>query len=313
MNEKRLPGFVLRFNSPRVLQISQEKNCLIFLIRLHRLIWGCYGLLVSSYFMNKQGGSGRDDPASAISTDDRIAHCNGNPEPSSSPQPEGTGDYEIDRIVVRRVYDRCHPFIVKAVSATALPAEFLAALAANESGGNPKAACFEPEVYKRLKAVASGEAPSFGCITGKNIFAQASGSPGPGGHRVDEPLSCLDQRPEAVQVLTALEEDELRELATSWGFTQIMGYQAIARKSMARNLLDPQFHFQIAVEILIDFARRFRLRLSQDFEALFRCWNTGHPDGRTFDPDYVAKGMRRMKLYRELMEPAERRPSSRKM
>ena len=263
--------------------------------------------------MNKQGGSGRDDPASAISTDDRIAHCNGNPEPSSSPQPEGTGDYEIDRIVVRRVYDRCHPFIVKAVSATALPAEFLAALAANESGGNPKAACFEPEVYKRLKAVASGEAPSFGCITGKNIFAQASGSPGPGGHRVDEPLSCLDQRPEAVQVLTALEEDELRELATSWGFTQIMGYQAIARKSMARNLLDPQFHFQIAVEILIDFARRFRLRLSQDFEALFRCWNTGHPDGRTFDPDYVAKGMRRMKLYRELMEPAERRPSSRKM
>ncbi len=268
---------------------------------------------MSRYFFNKPGDSGRDDLASAISADDQVIRCDGKPEPGSSPQPEGIGVDEIDRLVVRRVYDRCHPFIAKAVSATALPAEFLAALAANESGGNPKAACFEPEVYKRLKAVASGESPSFGSVTERNIFAQASGSPGPGGHRVDEPLSSLDQLPEAAQALTALEEDELRELATSWGFTQIMGYQAIARKSAARNLLDPQFHFQMAVEILTDFARRFRLKLSQDFEALFRCWNTGHPDGKTFDPDYVAKGIRRMKLYRELMEPAERRPSAREM
>ncbi len=263
---------------------------------------------MSSYLINNQRGSGQDGSVSSIPSDAEFALCDGEQNLHSSSQPEGIGGYEIDCLVVKRVYDKCHPFIMKSVSATALPAEFLAALAANESGGNPKATCFEPEVYKRLKAVASGEAPSFGSITGKDIFAQVSGRPSLTLYRVDEPLSSLDQLPGATKLLSALEENELRELATSWGFTQIMGYQAIARKSAARDLLDPQFHFQMAVEILTDFSRRFHLRLSQDFEALFRCWNTGHPDGKTFDPDYVTKGMRRMKLYRELMESSEHRP-----
>jgi len=41
---------------------------------------------------------------------------------------------------------------------------------------------------------------------------------------------------------------------------------------------------------------------------LFRCWNTGRPDGRTADPAYVENGRRRMEIYRELMagRPAAR-------
>jgi len=32
---------------------------------------------------------------------------------------------------------------------------------------------------------------------------------------------------------------------------------------------------------------------------LFRCWNTGRPDGKTADPAYVENGLRRMEIYRE--------------
>ncbi|MDE3178922.1 MAG: hypothetical protein KGM47_04600, partial [Acidobacteriota bacterium] len=49
------------------------------------------------------------------------------------------------------------------------------------------------------------------------------------------------------------------------------------------------------------FARRFGLRMSADFGSLFRCWNTGEPDGQTSDPGYVEEGIRRMALYRQLM------------
>jgi len=33
---------------------------------------------------------------------------------------------------------------------------------------------------------------------------------------------------------------------------------------------------------------------------MFCCWNTGRPYGKTFDPDYVEKGLRRMRIYRQL-------------
>lgn len=99
-----------------------------------------------------------------------------------------------------------------------------------------------------------------------------------------------------------MEKVGLRELATSWGLTQIMGYQVVGRKAAIRELLDPQFNYRFAVELLSEFAHRFRLKLSSDFEALFRCWNTGDPEGETFDPDYAARGILRMQLYQNLIE-----------
>jgi len=38
--------------------------------------------------------------------------------------------------------------------------------------------------------------------------------------------------------------------------------------------------------------------LTADFEPLFRCWNSGNPKGKTFDPQYVPNGLSRMKITR---------------
>ena len=58
-------------------------------------------------------------------------------------------------------------------------------------------------------------------------------------------------------------------------------------------------------ELIHEFAARFHLDPQRDFEALFRCWNTGRPNGQTYDPAYVEKGLRRAALARRLREQAE--------
>lgn len=219
-----------------------------------------------------------------------------------------TASQRIDRILVKRVYDRCHQQIAKAVTTTTLPAGFLAGLVANESGGNPEASCFEPEIYRHLKAVASGKSAAFGSIIWKNLFPACQQHFDAGSPALQERVEALVPQHELARSITDFEEKALRELASSWGFTQIMGYQVIGHKAEVRDLLDPEFHFRFAVGLLSDFARRFQLRLSRDFEDLFRCWNTGRPDGKTFDPDYAAKGMRRMKLYEELVQVISQHP-----
>ncbi|HEX5481518.1 MAG TPA: hypothetical protein VFZ08_02710 [Terriglobia bacterium] len=208
---------------------------------------------------------------------------------------------KVDLIVVRRVYEVCQQHIAKAVASTPVLGAFLAALAANESGGKPEACCFEPKVYGHLKAVASGRTSAFGSIVWKNLLPACQQSLQPGSPDLRARFAVLPlQQEDALRAITGAEEEALRGLASSWGFTQIMGYQVIGHQAEVRDLLDPDFHFRFAVKLLTVFARRFRLRLSRDFEDLFRCWNTGQPNGKTFDPEYVAKGLRRMKLYQEL-------------
>jgi len=46
--------------------------------------------------------------------------------------------------------------------------------------------------------------------------------------------------------------------------------------------------------------------LVDQFEELFRCWNTGRPYGKTYDPAYVETGLRRMTIYRELSHPPDK-------
>lgn len=195
-----------------------------------------------------------------------------------------------DELIVRRVYDRCQPVMAAAVVRSPVRLDFLGALTANESGGNRNAAHFEKWVYRRLYDVAAGLEQSFGSIGRAQLtpFLHVSAA-----------AAISNGQPVPVD---AQMKQAIRGLSTSWGYTQIMGYQVIGRGTNTAALLDPAFHFDLAVELLTDFARRFRLNLGRDFEALFRCWNTGRPDGETFSPDYVALGLRRCALYRELME-----------
>jgi hypothetical protein len=261
--------------------------CLICPIYLQSLTTGCYRGFVSDCGMDWKT--------------ERIEHAAGVNCSETEAKSPGVDRAAIDEIVVKRVFDCCHLHIAEAVSGITLPAEFLGALTANESGGRCDAACFEPAVYEHLKAVASGRAPAFGSIAWQQLSSALQEATAPGARQLQDKLANEDYLKGAVRALTGQEDRGLRDLATSWGFTQIMGYHVIGRKVSVPSLADPRLHYHLAIDILEDFARRFRLQLSRDFESLFRCWNTGRPAGKTFDPDYVAKGIRRMNLYRSLM------------
>jgi hypothetical protein len=207
---------------------------------------------------------------------------------------------------MERVFERCHRFILEASQASSVPAEFLGALAANESGGNPHAVRFEPAVYRHLKAVACGQAPRWGGIRREDLTAELGEvlHPKDGqfyGRYLTAPFTARHG-----DELGSLSDEALRELASSWGFTQIMGFHMVGRRGTVRDLLEPHFHFRVATELLAEFAHDYQLDLTREYEELFRCWNSGHPYGATTDPAYVASGLRRMAIYKQI---AQRRGS----
>jgi hypothetical protein len=203
--------------------------------------------------------------------------------------------------LVRRVYTRCHEFIQEACRSSSVRPEFLGALTANESGGNPAAVRFEPSVYRHLKAVAAGESPRYGGICAQPLCEELAEALHPKtGEFHERFLNSLFTAGQASE-LSRLADEALRELASSWGFVQIMGFHVMGRHATVRDLLDPRFHYHLANQLLAEFAESYQLDLARDFEELFHCWNTGRPDGRTTDPTYVRHGLMRMEIYRALM------------
>jgi len=219
-----------------------------------------------------------------------------------------------ERRLVERVYERCHQNILQACAYSSVPPEFLGALTANESGGNAKAARFEPAVYRHLKAVVSGEAPAYAGIRAGELDAEIAEMLHPKAGDFHARFLTAPFAEQHRAEIAALEEEALRELASSWGFTQIMGYHLIGRKGTVRDLLDAAFNFRLAIELLAEFAGRYELDLAREFEEMFRCWNTGSPYGVTFDPEYARKGLLRMEIYREIARgsvAADRKPEAR--
>jgi hypothetical protein len=219
-----------------------------------------------------------------------------------------------ERKVLERIRERCSAPIVEACRHSLVPTEFLGALTANESAGVATAARFEPAVYSHIRAVANGQAMAYGSIRARDVDLEA-----------DEILdlnSSPQAKPEApgktheshARYLTpgflnnnrlaiaALEDDVIRQLATSWGYTQIMGYHMVGRPGTVKDLLDPVAHYRLAVELLEQFAADFHLDVQCEFPELFCCWNTGRPYGKTYDPSYVTNGMRRLEVYRALAQ-----------
>ena len=207
--------------------------------------------------------------------------------------------------MVRRVFNRCNEFIQEACRTSSVRAEFLGALTANESGGDPTAVRFEPSVYRHLKAVAAGERPRYGGIDAEALCQELAEVLHPKtGEFHAAFLNSLFMAGQASE-LSRLADETLRELASSWGFVQIMGFHVIGRRGTVRDLLEPRFHYRFANQLLAEFAERYQLDVSREFEELLRCWNTGRPDGKTADPAYVENGLRRMEVYRGLMSPCE--------
>jgi len=204
-----------------------------------------------------------------------------------------------ERHLVRRVFERCHRLIVEVCKSSSVPPEFLGALTANESGGDPAAIRFEPAVYRHLKAVAAGRSPRYGGIRPQDLAAELEEVLHPKASEFHARYLTSPFAANYCRELSRLEDKALRELASSWGYTQIMGFHMIGRRGTVRDLLDPPFHFRVATQLLAEFAEAYQLDVTGEFAELFRCWNTGRPDGKTTDPAYVENGLRRMKTYRE--------------
>jgi hypothetical protein len=146
---------------------------------------------------------------------------------------------------------------------------FLAALIANESGGDADAKRLEKKVFAELMQVSQGRKPNWGSITLSDI--------------------------------QSLSSDELMDMATSWGLTQVMGYHTLALHRPARDLAAPQFNVAKALEILENLSRRWSIDARRQPEKLLDAWNTGRPNGKTYDPDYIPSGILRMGIYDKLL------------
>lgn len=215
--------------------------------------------------------------------------------------------------LMTRVFERCHPYLAPACATSLVPPEFLGALTTNESGGSLDAARFEPAVYRHLKAVATGESAAYGHLRAQDLAAPPADAPTLAAERaVEDRLhpKAADYHARYLTApyganhgaeLAAAVDDRLREYATSWGFTQIMGYHVVGRGGDVRALVDPDEHYRFALELLAEFAADFKLDLAREFEEMFRCWNTGQPYGKTFDPAYASKGLKRMQIYRDMI------------
>jgi hypothetical protein len=182
--------------------------------------------------------------------------------------------------LMQKIKAACDPWILDAINRTPFPAALLAAITANESGGNPAAARFEPAVMGQLAMVLTGRRANYGTIGAQDI---------------------ADYIVTAGSVAAADVARTLINLSTSYGPTQIMGYEALAGKYGIADLSNLQKHYPRAVAMLEDFRKRFDIATDgSDWAEFFDCWNTGRPHAQTADPQYISRGLARMTLYTTL-------------
>ena len=177
---------------------------------------------------------------------------------------------------------------------SSIPESFWAALTANESAGSAGARRFEPGVYNHLLAVASGKIGHYGSLTEAIIQAVENRARQGLFHlQFLDTTWALDHQDE----LRKSDDDTLRKLSTSWGFTQVMGYHSIEWGVDVAAIASPDTHLGFAARLMADFVKVNQLDPTLDFEAMARCWNTGRPNGATWDPNYVANLEARMKVW----------------
>jgi len=166
-------------------------------------------------------------------------------------------------IMMLHIYHKHHEDIEKAVTGTEISESYIAALISLESSppGNPNSARFESEVYIRLVQLRDDGKP-FGVLSRKSLKLKS--------------------------------DKQLREYATSYGLTQIMGFHCL---DLGCNIEDLKgaYHLQWAVTWMLKNYRSHPAK--KDWASCFRIHNTGHPSGQTSRRDYVERGLSRMKYY----------------
>jgi hypothetical protein len=184
--------------------------------------------------------------------------------------------------------------VITAVAATSsiVPEAFLAALIANEDGfhgGDPAAKRFEKLVLASLWEVLMGRKASYQGIGRADLIAYVAG--------VSSPIFITP---------SSLPADALQRidgLATSWGLTQIMGWHVFDLGTTVEDLKTPAGNLKAATRLAVKYVSQFGLDVTvlKDQGELFDAWNTGRPDGVTFDPNYVGNGLARMRTYAALL------------
>jgi len=223
---------------------------------------------------------------------------------------------QTDTEQMLRIRTRWSAQLRAAVAASTVPEAFLAAIVANESGGVPAADRFEQAIFQRLVNVAAGLQIAFAPhgirrpLTAPWLLAYAS----PGELQPAERVAEMGGPPFPPAVPDAPARGlqwglkRLRELATSYGLTQIMGWHLVEMAGLAGwtftvgDLAQPVANLKAAVLLLSYFGQRYQLDLAKEFSELLYCWNTGLPDGSvpTFDPQYIQNGLRHMAAYAAL-------------
>lgn len=160
-----------------------------------------------------------------------------------------------------------------------IPESFLAALTANESLGDAGAKRFEPGVLSRLVSVILGQRRSYNGVTAGMLWLP------PDPATKSQEKYALDQ----IQ--------HLQDAATSWGFTQIMGYHMLRWDREIALLVDPSRHYEFTLKLLSECTE---VDLSKDFEKMGRWWNTGKVDGKTYHESYIPNILRRMTQWAQI-------------
>lgn len=199
--------------------------------------------------------------------------------------------------MMKLISTRFGALIAESVIGWPLPASFLAALIANESSGDPNAKRFESTHFSEILLVMAGQQPVFD----KTGLSRVLGR--------DDLARWITPDPKFGVTLT-FQASLARaiQLATSWGLTQIMGWNFLEFDRTNWLTPDPGQQLQMTMTLLSYRANKWHLNMAADFEKLFASWNAWVPDPtKTTDPKYCEKGLLRMRLYeaiRPLNTPA---------
>lgn len=149
------------------------------------------------------------------------------------------------------------------------PVYFMALVMLESSGKSKIKPRFEPHVYQQLKDVRDGKRKRYETITTK--------------------------------MLTLVDDDALRNLASSWGPFQIMGYKCI---QMGINIDDLRGSRSIYWGIKWIDSNYGDLLREHKYRDAFHYHNTGRKfpkigKPKTYDPEYVTKGLKYMEYFKK--------------
>lgn len=151
-----------------------------------------------------------------------------------------------------------------------LPAEYFKALAILEcSAEKPAQSRYESKVFDRLREVQTGKKPAYG-----NLKASQ---------------------------LKSLTEEQVRDMATSWGVFQLMGYHAYDIGIAPKDLQGSDGLRQSILWIERSYGQYLR---KNDFANALHIHNTGKPvpitgEYETYAPNYIPRGLEYIKLFQE--------------